>query len=345
MDAPPLDNRTDFAVHPQLLLDHDGEKLCAMVKATFELPPDGGPLELAPPERTRPIRFADIPWGKPEISSIAYPADVCLRKPGTDVLFVAKGYAPRHQPVPSFDVRVEVGPLSKSLRVFGLRVWEMGGAGLSRPAPIDEIELRYDYAWGGTDDSDPARIVEEARNPVGMGVTRSASALTDQRAPSIEDPASFIKDHRTRPPPAGIGAIGRHWEPRRRYAGTYDAAWKEFRAPLPPEDLDDRFHHAASPGLVSEVPLTGPQKVALLNLVPGGGAIAFEVPDVAVEIEFRAKGRETAVVRPHLDTLLFDLYEAGPEKPIAVEMVWRASITAPRRMKDSLIVVRERELS
>jgi hypothetical protein len=33
---PQVDNRTDFAVHPQLLLDKDGEKLAVVVKASFE---------------------------------------------------------------------------------------------------------------------------------------------------------------------------------------------------------------------------------------------------------------------------------------------------------------------
>ena len=35
MDQPPVDNTTDFVVHPQLLVDKDGERLVAIVKATF----------------------------------------------------------------------------------------------------------------------------------------------------------------------------------------------------------------------------------------------------------------------------------------------------------------------
>ncbi|AUX42161.1 hypothetical protein SOCE26_035880 [Sorangium cellulosum] len=339
MDQPPLDNRTDFVVHPQLLLDRDGEKLVTIVKASFELQDDGA-LELAPPERARGVRLADLPWEKDRPESIAYPADVCLFKPGTDVLFVAKAYAPNRKAVPSFDVRVEVGPLRKSLVVFGRRLWVEKGDGLTTPAPIQEIDMRYDYAWGGTDDEDPAALVEEPRNPIGMGVTRNPASLTHRPAPNIEDPAYPLRTAKIPPPPAGIGPIGRHWEPRRRYAGTYDQTWKELRAPLLPEDFDDRHHLCASPGLIADPPLAGGEPVRTLNLTPEG-ALSFDLPKVKLAIEFHVKGREPAAFAPHLDTVLVDLYAAGPDKPVAVEMVWRAHVKAPRRMKDARVIVRE----
>src|ERR1700734_508355 len=92
MQPPALDNRTDFIVHPQLLLDAEGERLVVIVKATFEL--DGGELSVAPPRRARPVRFADVPWEKEKPESVALPADVCLSKPGTDVVLFAKACAP-----------------------------------------------------------------------------------------------------------------------------------------------------------------------------------------------------------------------------------------------------------
>ena len=343
MDQPALDNKTDFAAHPQLLLDQEGEKLVTIVKATFEL--QGSEVELAPPERTRGVRFADFPWEKEKPESIAYPADVHLGKPGTDVLFVAKACAPGGKPAPSFDVRVQVGPLRKSLVVFGQRLWVERGTGLSAPAPVTEIEMRYDYAWGGRDDEDPAELLEEPRNPIGMGITRKPTALTHKPTPSIEDPAFPIRSAKTAPPPAGIGPIGRSWLPRRKYAGTYDQTWQEYRAPLLPDDFDVRFNQCASPGLVADSPLAGGEPVRLLNLTPGGGALSFDLPKVVMEMEFRVKGREPVVFTPHLDTVLIDLYGIGPDKPIAIEMVWRAYVRAPRRMKDARVIVRERALS
>src|SRR5262245_3789268 len=93
MHQPSLDNKTDFAAHPQILLDAESEKLVTIVKATFEL--HDGEIALAPPERARGIRFADFPWDKKKPDSIAYPADVCVRKPGTDVVLVAMACAPQ----------------------------------------------------------------------------------------------------------------------------------------------------------------------------------------------------------------------------------------------------------
>src|SRR6478736_438969 len=170
MDLPPLDNQTEFTVHPQLALGKEGEMLLCMVKATFELSPGASEPELAPEERARPLRFADVPWGEPEKSSLLFPSDLCVKKPGTDVVVAAVARAPGGQPTPSFDAFVRVGHLSKALRLFGMRLWQADGSGLSSPRPVTEVEVRYDNAWGGSDDSDPANFVEESRNPVGLGV-------------------------------------------------------------------------------------------------------------------------------------------------------------------------------
>lgn len=339
MDQPRLNNTTDFVAHTQLMLVHDAEKLVAIVKASFEWV--DGQIEIAPKFRDRGIRFVDIPWEQDKPESIAFPADLCLRKPGTDVIVVAKAYAPGGKPAPSFDVRVEVGPLKKSLTVFGRRLWVEKGTALTAPAPIAEIEMRYDYAWGGRSDEPPGTPVEEPRNPIGIGVVRDASVLTHKAAPSIEDPGNLIRSIRTKPAPAGIGAISRNWEPRRRFSGTYDETWQNFKAPLLPDDFDDRFNLCASPGLTADPPLVGGETVRLLNLTPGGGAVSFALPKVALEIAFDVPNRERVAFRPHLDTVVLDLFEPSAKKPIAVEMVWRAFVPAPRRMRDAEVTIRE----
>ncbi len=342
MDAPRLDNQTEFAVFPQVLLAHEGERLVTMVKASFELVRGATGLDLAPEGRMRGVRFADIPWGDPEVSSIAYPADICIRKPGTDVIVVGCAHAPRDEPTTSFDVRVEVGRLTKSLRVFGMRVWTDDGHTHSAPQPIVEREMRYENAYGGYDDSDAPNIVAEPRNPIGVG--KVAGSLAGSALPSIEDPGALVTDVDVSPAPAGMGAVGRHWHPRGKYAGTYDEHWQENLAPLPPADFDERFNLCASPGLVATPPLIGGEEVVLLNLLPGGGARKFKLPKIEVSIEFRVKGREPEVHTPHLDTVLIDLLATSDDKPPAVELVWRSSVKAPRRQKDARIIVRERDV-
>lgn len=337
---PPLENATEFAAHPQLYLAKDGERLLCMVKATFELTPGDPEPTLAPEERMRPLRFADLPWGKPDESSILYPSDVCLVKPATDVVVIATACAPNGKAAPTFDTFARVGPVQKVVRVFGLRLWESRGAGLTPPRPVESVELRYDNAWGGTDDGDPARFVEEPRNPVGKGVVSDPARLTHQIAPCLEDPEHPVRSASTRPPPAGFGAIGRHWVPRRDYIGTYDDAWKQLRCPLPPLDEDDRIHQCASPGLIADPPLRGGEDCAFLNMHPSG-PFTFRLPRVRLQIEFRVRGRAPELFEPYVDTVFVDLWETSPDKPPAVELVWRASVKAPRKMNQSLTIVRE----
>lgn len=342
MDQPPVDNLTDFEVHPQVLVDKDGEKLVAIVKATYHLE-EGFGLEVPPKPKRRMIRAADIPWGKPTISSIMFPGDICLRKPGTDVVVIARAHAPNGVAVPSFDAGVRVGPLRKAVRIFGLRVWEAGGNGVTSPGNIAEIEMRYDYAWGGADDSDPLKFVEEPWNPVGRGVVRDNASLTHKQAPNIEDPAMLISSVRTKPKPVGIGPIGRHWMPRRQHVGTYDAQWLENVAPLTPPDQDDRVHNCASPGLHSDVPLVGNEEVGLLNLVRGKSSCEFMLPGPAIDIAFEGKNKKRETFAPHLDTIIIDAFDEEPGEPLAVELVWRAHTRAPRHAKDTKVIVTERE--
>lgn len=340
MDPPRVDNRTDFVAAPFLLVGKEGERLVVVVKATFVSVEGQGELEISDRAEQRRIRSADVPWGDPEKSSIKYPADLCVAKPGTDVIVVAAAHAPGGRAVPFFDAGVRLGSLEKVVRIFGLRVWEANGAGLSKPRPTTGIEVRYDYAWGGLDRSDPSHPVEEPRNPVGMGIARDPDALTHKPAPFIEDPADLIRSVSTRPAPAGLGAIGRHWEPRRRYLGTFDAAWQRQRAPLLPLDHDDRASSCASPGLVATPAVRGGEEVVLLNLTPDQGTMVFRLPRTAVTVAMRARGRAPEILLPDIDTVLID---ALAPPGVVVELVWRASFQAPRRMKDVEIIVTETE--
>ncbi|WP_437601964.1 DUF2169 domain-containing protein [Sorangium sp. So ce590] len=345
MDAPNLSNKTEFVARPVLLLAKDGERLVLIVKATFTGVRGESELERSPRAKRRGIRGADVPWGEPEKSSIKFPSDLCITKPGTDVIVVATAHAPGGKAVPSFDAGVRVGRLEKTIRVFGLRVWEANGAGLSAPRPTTGVEVRYDYAWGGIDVSDPARPVEEPRNPVGMGIARDPSSVTHRPAPLIEDPLHPIGSALTRPPPAGLGAIGRHWEPRRRFLGTHDARWLEERAPLLPLDHDDRANLCASPGLTAVPPLAGGEDVALLNLTPGGGTLAFRLPKIRIVASLLAAGREPQTLTAYLDTVVLDTLGVPESADVVVELVWRAAFRPPRRMKDAKIVVTEEEVA
>ena len=341
---PQVVNHTELVAEPLLLLSSDGPRLTVVAKATFELWPEG-PLELAPPERQRAVRHADIPWDEETPASLALPCDAFVSKPGTDVVAMAVAHAVHGEPCTELEAGVKVGSMTQTLRVLGPRVWEASGAAISTPTKMTSLDLRFDYAWGGYDDSDPDNIVEEAYNPVGRGVARDPATLSYLPAPRIENPTSPVRD-RSGGEVAGIGVVGRHWSPRREFTGTHDATWLAERAPLPPADYNPRFACCAVAALHQSKTLKGGEPVALLNLLPGGGTRTARVPNVAPEIELATHTGPCEPVRPELDMVVIDTAcAAAGGQPACVELIWRAVFLPPHNPEAATVIVRERRVS
>ena len=115
-------------------------------------------------------------YGEPDQSSIKSPSDVSLMKPGTDVLLIGKAYAPGGRPTTWMDVGVTVGPLRKTVRVFGDRVWKTAtkelSYSISETEPFETMPLVWERAFGGMEKTvKPPRA--ELRNPVGTGFRTS----------------------------------------------------------------------------------------------------------------------------------------------------------------------------
>jgi hypothetical protein len=231
-----------------------------------------------------------------------------------------------HWPVTKHDVHVQVGPLRKSVRVFGPRLFQSTGLGAVQPgpaAPLGPTPLVYELAAGGHDDSDPARPVIDWRNPAGLGAARDRARLIGKPAPQLEVPGSVVFQERQGIEPAGFGAIGAAWSPRRERAGTYDEAWRKDRAPVLPADFDPRHNACAHPDLWSATPLAGDEPVEILGATPEG-AWRFRLPRFAARFESVSRG--VASEHPtHLDTFLID----GNAR--RVELTWRVSLVLPRK--------------
>ncbi|MCC7541556.1 MAG: DUF2169 domain-containing protein [Deltaproteobacteria bacterium] len=281
--------------------------------------------------RTERLRGADIartdlPWDEeePETSSIKTPSDMVLRKPGTDVLVVGAACAPGGKMVKTLDVLVQVGPLEKMLRVHGPRVFYRGTIGLSvTPAEaFESVPLKWELAWGGSDTGEDGKLREEPRNPVGRGVAADPKTLVHKPAPQIETPDDPVTSARGAHAPAGLGAIGRHWVPRRGWAGTYDETWKKTRMPLPPVDQDPRFHQAAPPDQVVAGYLAGGEPVRLGGL-HADGPLIFELPRMSFYVGARIDGTMTEHP-PRLDTVVLMPNER------TLDMVWRSQVRVPR---------------
>ncbi len=319
---PPLARATEATVELLPRLAPSGEIVVVVVKQRFVATPAGKAVR-APGAK---VNVVDVPWDEdaPETSSIRLPSDLCVQKPGTDVLVAGSAVAPGRKPVRQLDVALQAGPIRKAVRVYGPRAWYKGvvGLALSAPEPFEELPLRWEHAWGGRDDSDPKKPLEEPRNPLGRGVARDPSKLVHQLGPAIEDLVHPVGAGRS-PAPAGVGPIGRHFMPRRKYAGTYDEAWRKTRMPLPPADFDPRFEQAAPPDQIAPGHLRGGEPVALVNAC-ADGPLAFELPRLAFFVGARVDG---AMVehRTAMDTLVLFPGER------AFEMTWRAVVPVPRR--------------
>jgi len=336
MTPPELNTRTTATVNlvPQLGLD-GAPCLVAIVKQRFAFDRSG----VVRREPGAQLRLVDEPWDpEAEQSSIRRPGDLCLRKPGTDVVVSGGAISPQRRPVKELDVSVRVGPVSKRLKVFGTRVWSPGVARmtLSAPRPFVELSLRWEDAFGGLDTSDPKKPAHEPRNPLGKGVVADPRTLEHQPGPRIEDPDDLISSDRSRPEPAGVGAIGPQFEARLRYAGTYDDRWQKERMPLPPLDFDERHNQVAAPGLIAPAYLRGGEPVELVGL-HDEGPLRFSLPKLAFNATAHA-ARGKQEYRPVLDLVLLE-----PNERI-FELAWRCCIKVPKRARDlSAVSVFEKE--
>ena len=317
-------NRTPFPAAISPSMDKEGVDWANVsVKGTFAI---GRAVQLPAAEKQLPIWEGDQHWGDPATTSIRYGSDLGPAKTGTDVALLGHAY-PKGGRARQGDVGLQVGPLRKMLRVYGDRKWVRSVMAwiASPPVEFEKMPLVWERAYGGKDESDPKKPALESRNPVGTGFAAHSSKerLEGLALPNLEDVRHPITAWNTRPPPACLGFIGPHWEPRRRLAGTYGEAWQKERFPLLPRDFDEAFHNAAAPELVARPHLAGGEQVVVVGASKEGD-FSFALPKVGLAVTAWVRGRES-VHRPVLDTVVIEPDEKR------VSLTWRASFPCPRR--------------
>lgn len=318
-------NRTPFAGCAVLLSDPDGiDTLYTAVKGTFSLVG-----KTIPADEQLPLVLADEFRGEPAETGLKAGSDVSLLKPGTDVLLDGHAYAPGGKAVEQVDVSLSIGPVRKTVRVLGDRAWHSGvfGARLPPPQPFELMPLVWERAFGGSD-AEPGkagRIEVEPCNPVGAGfrLPNGSKEVDGLQLPNLEDPRQLISSWKDRPAPAGFGPLCRHWEPRRSYAGTYDAAWQKGRAPYLPRDFDPRFFQLAPADQVVPGFLRGDEEVEATGVMPAG-RLAFRLPAMEIEVSCRLANRwHTAPAK--LDTVVIQ-----PDQARLV-LVWRSGFACDKK--------------
>ncbi len=312
-----VDNRSPFAAERGWVRDRDGAEVWLVaVKCTFDVRPDGT-TEVS--KEQMPVLRVPEYHGEPGKSSIKYEADLVHTKKTTDVLVVGHAHAPGGKPVTELDVGFRVGPVQKLLRVFGNRTW--GASGPTKPEPFLKMPLVYERAFGGVDTgSDNPERDWDWRNPLGTGFAVEKEHLSDRLLPNIEYPKACMQAWSDRPPPAGFGAIGSHWQPRAGLAGTYDDNWMKTRQPLLPDDFDDHFFQCAPADQQAPEFLRGGEPVVLLRLTPSGD-LRFLLPKVYLGFETRFyDGSREVHKNRKLHTVILE-----PDFP-RVSLVWHTAL-------------------
>lgn len=312
-----IENRTPFAAERSWVRDRDGAEVWLVaVKCTFDIRPDGTTAVSA--EQPPVLRVPEY-HGEPGKSSIKYDGDLMERKTTTDVYVVGHACAPGGNVVSELDAGFRVGPVQKLLRVTGDRVW--GAVGASRPQPFAKMPLVYERAFGGVDtqSATPERDWEW-RNPVGTAFAVQKSHLSGRALPNIEYPNAPFAAWNDRPPPAGFGAIGPHWQPRCSFAGSYGEAWAMTRKPLLPDDFDPRYFQCTPPDQQAPEFLRGGEPVVLYRLTPDGD-LRFTLPRLHLGFDTHFFDGTRAIHQTrHLHTVILE-----PDFP-RVSLVWHSAL-------------------
>lgn len=311
-----------------------------VAKRTYEVDPS---FALMPRREQEFLSFADEPYEEINESSLYYPSDIVPYKPAADILVAANAVSSGSRPSESWECGLSVDGqdhLEKRLRVHGPRQWEpewmLGtpkaataggrtfiGWQLSKPKPVKNVPILYEYAWGGQNDmsviseSDVVTVCEA--NPLGTGWIdrKMTDHTTSMPAPQIEYADQPIKDPYSKYAPAGLGPIMPAWLPRRPLGGTFDQAWIDSRRPWWPEDYDFRFHNAAPADMQWNGFLAGDETVTFRNLTTVSGELTLSLP--ATGLVVRYEGTE---YRMALDTAFFDVRAADQEDWI-ITLTWR----------------------
>lgn len=300
-----LKNETPYQAERGFTRDQNGSEVWIVaVKGTWDILADGS-LQLS--KEQVPIFSTAQYIGEENLSSLLYDEDLVLTKPLIDVILNGTAYAPQGEDTEEFTCSLEFGPLSKSIKVIGHRIYQkkkLGGS-FSPPERITKLPLIYENSYGGK---------EYFENPIGVGHDPKKKKIEGDLHPNLFSVSTFFTEKKE----IGFGAIPMDWPPRMNYAGTYDQEWQQTRQPLLPLDFDERFFQCAPTDQQLSRPLPRNAKVRLTNLTPNG-YLEFSLPRVHLSFLTDLAGKE---IQHHssLHTVVIE-----PDHPRVI-LVWHTAL-------------------
>jgi len=274
--------------------------LCTTIISFFSF--ESSPTLLSEPDLWK---FAGSELGKETI------LDLCMPKPKGEVLANGRCYAPGGKPVPAYEVRLKIGPIDKTLHVYGDRFWKRKGGlvkVISDPMPFTEMPVSYENAFGGP---------EYKKNPLGKGHTpiKTDTGDTVHPLPNVENPTNLIDSPKKKPEPAGFGPIDFTWPQRMDKVGTYDQKWLEELFPGLAADMDPTYFNVAPEDQWIDTFFNGDESVEIKGMHPDKQTVQTKLPGFKSRCFINKKtrnGEEFEEIRTSLDTVwLFPHAEKG----------------------------------
>ena len=319
-----LDNRSDWSAGLYPGWSRDGERQITVVfKNAYSYDPHGRVTALTPvPALEETERY----HGEPGQSSLAAACETVPFKDGGEFLLCGTAY-PAKAGATMMEIsvglrRADDSFWEKSLRLFGPRQWNKGllGISASKPAPLESVPLRYEYAYGGVEPNHAEQLC--AANPVGCGFSQKGWRVKGMALPQIEIGPKYITAPTQRVSPGGYAPLAPFWEPRLEASRQLDEeaiAWGgcPFGAKAPAglynsAPLDQRF----------DSPFEGGETLRLKGLIPEAphsDGTLLQIPAPRPDLKLVA-GTRVETLQPSCDTLTVDTDAR------TICLVWRCGI-------------------
>ena len=293
-------NQTPFVLDVSPLYDTTGaDVICVTIKATFLFSPT---VHLAGEQL--PLATTYKFYGTPHASSLQCVPEIHLPHGGTSVVLLAAAHAPRGRPVRRLKAGLSIAGRQKVVQVVGDRVWRSYSMGIcSWPKAFVQMPLTFEHAFGGAFVDAADKTVCAPCNPLGRGFRgkRPPRAMRGMPLPNVV-PLGHSRPRDVQST-QGFGFVPPVWDERRRWSGTYDAAWEKTRAPFLPDDFDLRFFRSGPADLYFDTALQGGERVALMHLTPQP-ITQFALPRVHMQIT--ARGAALPPAPPTLEMVLIE---------------------------------------